>query len=129
MEFGKKLAKKLKAGDVVALVGELGSGKTTLVKGIAEGLSVSASASVNSPSFVLIKEYKGEIPLYHFDLYRMESPKQLEELGYEEYFWGDGICIVEWADKAENLLPEKYIRVELKHKGNAKRRIAVVNDI
>lgn len=123
VEFGRRLAKKLKPGDVVALVGELGSGKTTLVKGIAAGLGVKNGSLVNSPSFVLIKEYKGKIPLYHFDLYRLKEPRQLEGLGYEEYFWGDGVCVVEWAERAMQLLPKRHIRVELRHKGNNKRSI------
>ena len=103
-EFGIKLAGEIKAGDVIALVGELGTGKTTLTKYIAEGLSV--SEDVTSPTFTLINEYKsGKLPLYHFDAYRLAGAGELRDLGYEEYFFGEGVTVVEWADKVSELIP------------------------
>jgi len=123
--LGKKIGKKLKPGDVVALIGNLGAGKTVFTKGIAAGLGVKAAKYVNSPTFVLIKQYKGKLPLYHFDLYRMDSQQQVKEIGYEEYFYGDGITVVEWADKIEELLPKKYLRVQFSIKGKEKRQIKI----
>jgi len=121
--LGKKIGQKLKPGDVVALIGNLGAGKTVFTKGIAAGLGVKAAKYVNSPTFVLIKQYKGKLPLYHFDLYRVDSQEQVKEIGYEEYFYGDGVTVVEWADKIEDLLPAKYLRVEFNIKGRDRRKI------
>jgi len=114
IKLGERLARKLKPGSVVALIGELGSGKTTLVKGIAMGLGVKNSRYVNSPSFVIIKEYKGKIPLYHFDVFRLSNLSELDTLSFEEYFYGNGICVVEWADKIMKLLPRKYTEIKIK---------------
>jgi len=125
--LGKRIGKKLKPGDVVALIGNLGAGKTVFTKGIAEGLGVKAAKYVNSPTFVLIKQYKGKLPLYHFDLYRMDSQQQVKEIGYEEYFYGDGVTVVEWADKIKELLPKKYLRVQFSIKGKEKRQIKYEN--
>ncbi len=113
IKLGEKITKKLHPGDVVALTGELGSGKTTLVKGIAKGLGVKNPRYVNSPSFVIIKEYKGKIPLHHFDVFRLDSLSELDTLSFEEYFYGDGICVVEWADKVNKLLPKKRIEIKI----------------
>ncbi|MDD5495801.1 MAG: tRNA (adenosine(37)-N6)-threonylcarbamoyltransferase complex ATPase subunit type 1 TsaE [Candidatus Omnitrophica bacterium] len=124
--IGAKLAAKLKRGDVVALVGELGSGKTVLTKGIAKGLGVKDVRYVNSPTFVIIKEYKGRIPLYHFDLYRLDHASALDSLSYEEYFYGDGVTVVEWADKIRKLLPKRYIEVKLSVAGENRRKIDIV---
>lgn len=125
INFGKKLAAHLKPSDVVALIGELGSGKTTFTKGIALGLGVKSADSIISPSFVLLREYKGQAPLYHFDLYRLDKIEQLEQLGYEEYFYGKGISIIEWAEKAESFLPGNYLKIELFHKKLNERIIKV----
>jgi tRNA threonylcarbamoyladenosine biosynthesis protein TsaE len=114
IRFGEQLAATLNAGDIVALTGELGSGKTTLVKGIAKGLGVKNHRYVNSPSFVIIKEYQGRVPLYHFDVFRLDSPSEIDELSFEEYFYKDGICVVEWADRIRKLLPKKHIEVKIK---------------
>jgi len=110
---GKKLSALLKKGDTIALVGDLGSGKTTLTKGIARGLGVKASEYVNSPSFMIINEYNGRLPLYHFDLYRLESKSAIESTGYEEYLYGEGVCVIEWAEKILDLLPKEYIKIEM----------------
>ena len=124
---GFKLARKLKKGDCVALIGDLGSGKTVFTKGIAAGLGVKNPRYVNSPTFVIIKEYKGKIPLYHFDLYRLHRSTLLDAESYEEYFYGDGVSVIEWADKIRPLLPKKYIEVKLKVAGENKRKIEIKN--
>jgi len=126
LEAGRALARSFKRGLVVALIGELGAGKTVFTKGIAKGLGIKEYEYVNSPSFVIVKEYKsGKIPLYHFDLYRLKSGDNLDTVGYEEYLYSKGISIVEWADRREDILPEKYIRVKFKHLTKNKRSIVV----
>ena len=125
IKLGERLARKLKPGSVVALIGELGSGKTTLVKGIAMGLGVKNSRYVNSPSFVIIKEYKGKIPLYHFDVFRLSNLSELDTLSFEEYFYGNGICVVEWADKIMKLLPRKYTEIKIKIIKDNSRKITI----
>lgn len=122
VSLGRRLASRLRPGDVVALYGDLGSGKTTLVKGIAAGLGV--SEVVKSPSFVIVTEYRGRLPLFHVDLYRIHRPSELDTLGLEECFGGQGVCVVEWADRAEGCLPENAIGVELDFTPSG-RRIAV----
>ncbi|MDD3905878.1 MAG: tRNA (adenosine(37)-N6)-threonylcarbamoyltransferase complex ATPase subunit type 1 TsaE [Candidatus Omnitrophica bacterium] len=123
IEIGRKLALKLKKGDVVALIGDLGSGKTVFTKGIAAGLGVKNPRYVNSPTFVIIKEYKGKLPLYHFDLYRLDHSSVLDEEGYEEYFYSDGVTVIEWADKIRPILPKKYVEVKLTALSEDKRKI------
>lgn len=111
--FGHQLANQLKPGSVVALIGDLGTGKTTLSKYIAEGLGI--TEVVTSPTFTIVQEYHtGRLPLYHFDVYRIGDISEMEELGYEEYFFGDGVSLVEWADIIQELLPEeaRIIRIE-----------------
>ena len=125
ISFAAGFAKALKPGAVVALVGNLGSGKTTFTKGIAKGLGVKGYRYVNSPSFVLIKEYSGRIPLYHFDLYRLDKIKDIEDLDSDGYFFGKGISVIEWADKCRPLLPKTCIRVEFKIKGENEREIQI----
>ena len=125
IDFAARFAKGLREVDIVALVGNLGSGKTTFVKGIAKGLGVKDYRHVNSPSFVLIKEYKAKILLYHFDLYRLDSIKDIEDLDTDGYFFGKGITAIEWADKCKVLLPKYYIRVEFKIKGENVRQIVI----
>lgn len=121
LKIGRKIAKNLQKGDIICLFGELGSGKTVLTKGIAQGLGIKRS-SVISPSFVLIREYDGaKLPLYHFDLYRLKSPKDILALGYEEYIYDDAVAIIEWADRLGYLLPKEYLKVELFIKANSGR--------
>jgi len=122
--FGKKIAKLLKRGDIVCLFGELGSGKTTFVKGLAVGLRVKKDL-VNSPSFVLVKEFKGRLPLFHFDLYRMKSLREIFSLGFEEYLFGRGICVIEWAEKLSKVSLNNYRKIEFKIKGPKERLIKV----
>jgi tRNA threonylcarbamoyladenosine biosynthesis protein TsaE len=128
MAIGEKLAKKLMPGDVVALSGNLGSGKTTFTKGIGRGLGIKDARHINSPTFVLIKEYEGKIPLYHLDLYRLDKVKDVENIAVEEYIYGEGITVIEWADKVRVLLPERCIWVKFKIKGENKREI-IIEDI
>ncbi len=111
--FGRRLGESLSAGDVVAMVGDLGTGKTTLTGYIARGLGI--KETVSSPTFTIIKEYNsGRLPLYHFDVYRIGDPEELFNIGADEYFDGDGVCVVEWADLVAEELPEnsKYIFIE-----------------
>lgn len=119
------LARHLHSGDVVALIGNLGSGKTIFVKGLALGLGC-RKKDVLSPTFVLMRQYKGKYLLHHFDLYRLKNVHQLEQIGYEEYFYGDGITAIEWADRIEMALPEEYLRIEFRIKDANKRRIEFI---
>jgi tRNA threonylcarbamoyladenosine biosynthesis protein TsaE len=121
--LGRRLGLLLFPGAVVALVGPLGAGKTHLTRAIAEGLGVRNPAAVNSPTFVLIQEYPGPIPVYHFDTYRLSSSRELAELGADEYFAGDGVCVIEWADKVADVLPAERLTVTLSVTGPTSRRI------
>jgi tRNA threonylcarbamoyladenosine biosynthesis protein TsaE len=111
--FGRRLGALLFPGAVIALVGQLGAGKTHLTRAVAEGLDVKNPAAVNSPTFVLIQEYPARLPIYHFDAYRLSGAREFAELGADEYFRGDGVCLVEWADKVEQTLPVEHLRVEI----------------
>jgi tRNA threonylcarbamoyladenosine biosynthesis protein TsaE len=113
-QFGRKLGHLLFPGAVLALIGQLGAGKTHLTRAIAEGLEVANPAIVNSPTFVLIQEYPARLPIYHFDAYRLSGAREFAELGVEEYFVGDGVCIVEWADRVEPALPQELLRIEIR---------------
>jgi len=125
LKIGESLAKKLKRGDCVAMTGDLGAGKTVLTKGIAKGLGVKNAQYVNSPTFVIIKQYKGKIPLYHFDLYRLDHPGALDSENFEEYFYGQGVTVIEWAQRVAGLLPKRRWEVMLKVAGENKRRISI----
>lgn len=110
--FGIELGADAKAGDVIALIGDLGTGKTTLTKYIAKGLGV--SETITSPTFNIIKEYRsGRLPLFHFDVYRIGDVDEMFELGYEEYFFGEGVCVVEWADVIEDIIPEDALVIHI----------------
>ncbi|HET6566941.1 MAG TPA: tRNA (adenosine(37)-N6)-threonylcarbamoyltransferase complex ATPase subunit type 1 TsaE [Rhodothermales bacterium] len=125
-ELGAKIAGELRPGDVLALYGELGAGKTHLVQGIARALGVPDGA-VTSPTFTIVNEYTGPyFDIYHFDAYRIKSQDEFYELGFEDYFYGDGLCIVEWPDKVESLLPENTIRLKLSHLNMDDRKIEQV---
>ena len=120
-EYGTQFGTRLEAGAIIALTGDLGAGKTTLAKAIASGLGV--NEAVTSPTFTLINEYKsGRLPLYHFDLYRLETEDEFQNLGYEEYFFGSGVSIVEWADRIGDLLPKNTIWIRLAHTDDASQR-------
>jgi len=120
-DFGAELARRLEPGSVVALYGDLGAGKTCLVRGLARGLG--SEQPVSSPTFTLVNEYPGPRLLYHFDLYRLKSPAELEDLGGEDYFYGDGVSVLEWADKAGILLPARRWDVRFEILEGDERRI------
>lgn len=122
IKLGERLARHLKKGDIVCLQGDLGSGKTTFIKGVAKGLKI-APAKVNSPTFVLMNAYQGRLPLYHFDLYRLENTGEVGAIGYEEFLYGDGVSVIEWAERLGGLTPKEHLRVELRHKGENERSI------
>ena len=110
--FGNELGRTLPAGSILALTGDLGTGKTTLTKAIAEGLGV--KEVITSPTFNIVKQYEsGRLPLYHFDVYRISDADEMYELGYEEYFFGDGICVIEWADLIEDIIPQEAVRISI----------------
>ena len=111
--LGERLGKILKQGDVIALIGDLGTGKTCLTQGIARGIGIAPDAVVNSPSYILINEYTGSIPIYHIDLYRLENSEEIAELGLSEYMEGNGICIIEWAERMTDALPDTCIQIRI----------------
>lgn len=111
-DLAKELAMNAKPGDIFALSGDLGVGKTVFAKGFAEGLDI--KENISSPTFTFVLVYEsGRFPLYHFDMYRIADPEELEEIGYEDYFFGDGVCLVEWPSRVEELLPEHTVRVAI----------------
>lgn len=124
-EIGVRIGTALSSGDVVALIGDLGAGKTCLTQGIARGVGVYRDQTVNSPSYILINEYEGKIPIYHIDLYRLERVEDIVALGLEDYFGGDGICVIEWADRMGELLPESHIQVTITAEDEFTRAIEV----
>jgi tRNA threonylcarbamoyladenosine biosynthesis protein TsaE len=122
--FGRALGELLGPGGFVALTGGLGAGKTVLVQGIASGLGF--DGCVSSPSFVIVSEYEGRFPIYHVDLYRVGTASDLEELGYREMFWGDGVTVVEWAERAGDFLPDGRLDLEIEFAGPGARVITAV---
>ncbi|KHF38580.1 tRNA (adenosine(37)-N6)-threonylcarbamoyltransferase complex ATPase subunit type 1 TsaE [Halalkalibacter okhensis] len=121
MQLAEKLAGIVQPGDVITLEGDLGAGKTSFTKGFAKGLGV--KRVVNSPTFTIIKEYNGRIPLYHMDVYRMED--EMEDLGLEEYFYGEGVSVIEWPSMIPSQLPEDRLSISLFHLGETSRKITV----
>ncbi len=109
--FGQRLGRLLEKGDVVCLNGDLGAGKTTLSKSIGEGLEV--EDYITSPTFAIMNQYNGRIPLYHFDVYRLEGWHQLEDIGAEDYFYGNGVCLIEWAETIQEYLPKDRLEIRL----------------
>ncbi len=112
LKLGEIIGKSLNPGSIIALVGDLGAGKTVLVKGIAKGLGIDEEP--NSPTFVIMNSYEGRLPLYHFDLYRLSDEEELLGIGYDEYFFGDGVAAVEWADRIKDIFPEHTINIDIK---------------
>ena len=109
-ELGKKIGQNAKPGQIYCLTGDLGVGKTVFTQGLAAGLGI--TEPVNSPTFTILQIYEeGRIPLYHFDVYRIEEIEEMEEIGYEEYFDGAGVCLIEWANLIEEILPKEHIRI------------------
>ncbi|EKN64492.1 tRNA (adenosine(37)-N6)-threonylcarbamoyltransferase complex ATPase subunit type 1 TsaE [Schinkia azotoformans] len=120
MDFAEKLAQRLDKGTVITLEGDLGAGKTTFTKGLAQGLGV--TRTVNSPTFTIIKEYMdGKLPLYHMDVYRLEESD--EDLGFDEYFHGGGISVVEWAHFIEDMLPAEILKIKINYVNDTGRKI------
>ncbi len=110
--LGKKIGKNICSGAVISLKGDLGTGKTVFTQGVAAGLGI--EEPVNSPTFTILQIYEGgRLPFYHFDVYRIGDLEEMEEIGYEDCFYGDGVCLVEWADLIEELLPEGLVRVTI----------------
>lgn len=110
--LGRTMAKQFAAGDIVCLKGDLGAGKTHFVKGVAAGLALDPDV-VQSPTYTLIHEYDGSLPLYHFDCYRMESPQEALEIGAEEYFYCEGVCIIEWPERIAPLIPPEALWISI----------------
>ncbi|MBS4224788.1 tRNA (adenosine(37)-N6)-threonylcarbamoyltransferase complex ATPase subunit type 1 TsaE [Lederbergia citrea] len=117
--IAKRLGTLLNEGDVILLEGDLGAGKTTFTKGLALGLDI--KKTVNSPTFTIIKEYAGRIPLYHMDVYRVQD--SAEDLGFDEYFYGDGVTVIEWAHLIEDQLPDEKLAIYLYHQGDDERKL------
>lgn len=124
--IGIKIGKQLKAGDILSLNGDLGAGKTYLTKGIAKGLGI--KDYITSPTFTILNEYKGRIPLYHFDVYRINDVEEMYEIGFEEYLYGNGVCIIEWGSMVEEILPEDTINIKIKNLGEFSREIEIKSD-
>jgi tRNA threonylcarbamoyladenosine biosynthesis protein TsaE len=123
IEYGIQIAKLLKQGSVLCLNGDLGAGKTTLIKGIAQGICQIPKREVSSPTFSYLHIYQGPIPLYHFDLYRLRDEKDFQSLGFEEYLYNEGICCFEWAEKIPSLIPKDAHVISIEHIGEEKRKI------
>lgn len=119
--FGKVLGKVAEPGDVITLEGPLGAGKTALTQAIARGLGVDPHIYVTSPTFSLLHEYQGRIPLYHMDLYRLSGVDEIESLGFAEYFYSNGLTVIEWPERLENLMPTERLHIELAISGEAAR--------
>jgi len=120
---GIEIGSKLKAGDIVALKGNLAAGKTTITKGIA--LSLGIEEEVTSPTYTLISEYEGKIPLYHMDMYRIESIEEFEMLGADDLLFGKGVSVIEWSERIEEYLPEDHIVIDIQRQDDGKRHITV----
>jgi len=126
IRIGKSIGSLLLPGDIVALVGELGTGKTQFAKGLAAGLGVRKSNYIPSPSFTLINEYAGRIPFYHIDLFRLGTEKEAEELGLEEYFQSGGIAAIEWADKIPSMLFKEMLWIHIRYTGKHTRSLELL---
>ena len=126
--LGEEMGRKAEPGDVYALTGDLGTGKTVFAQGFAAGLGI--SGYVNSPTFTILQVYEeGRLPLYHFDVYRIEEPEEMEEIGYEDYFYGNGVTLIEWAELIDVLLPDRAFRINISKdpgKGDDYRRIEML---
>ena len=126
-EIGKKLGEKADKGEIICLEGDLGVGKTVFTKGFAKGLNI--EENIDSPTFTVVQEYtEGRLPLYHFDVYRIGDISEMDEIGYEDYFFGEGVCLIEWASRIEELIPESAIRIIIEKdmsKGFEYRRVVV----
>lgn len=122
-KVGARLARFLHAGDVIAMSGDLGAGKTVLIRGLARALGV--TARVTSPTYTVVNEYEGKLPLFHFDMYRLSGADELYDIGWEDYLKRGGVCAVEWSERASGLLPENCIYVDIKAQDEITRRIEI----
>ena len=122
--LGKEVGKLAKLGDLLAFYGELGAGKTCFIQGISQGLEV--KDYVTSPSFTIINEYQGKIPIFHFDLFRLNNAEEILELSYKEYFYGEGLTVIEWAEKIERFLPKEHLKIAIKFKDRYQRTISFI---
>lgn len=126
-EFGKKIGETVKPGEVYTLIGDLGVGKTVFTQGLAQGLGI--TEPVNSPTFTIVQIYEeGRMPFYHFDVYRIGDVEEMEEIGYEDCFYGEGVCLIEWANLIEEILPERYTQITIEknpEKGFDYRKITI----
>jgi tRNA threonylcarbamoyladenosine biosynthesis protein TsaE len=125
LRIGQIIGECLRVGDIVALIGDLGAGKTCLTQGIARGLGVLESYAVASPTFTLINEYPGRHVLYHLDVYRLSGSRDLEDMGYEEYFYGRGVSVIEWAEKISDIIPDTAISIWITFLDENSRRIEI----
>jgi tRNA threonylcarbamoyladenosine biosynthesis protein TsaE len=125
IRIGRSIGGRLLPGDVVALVGELGAGKTQFIKGLAAGAGIGNPTYISSPSFTLINEYPGKVTFYHIDLFRLGKEEEAEELGLEDYFQGEGITAIEWAEKIPSLLPKELLLIRIAYTGRNTRRLEV----
>ncbi len=127
-DLGKKLGESCKAGDIILLNGDLGVGKTIFTKGFGKGLGI--EEPISSPTFTIMQIYEqGRLPLYHFDVYRIADPEEMDEIGYEDYFFGEGVCLIEWASLIEELIPEHATEIRIEkvlEKGFDYRKITIV---
>ena len=114
--LGKRLGQEAKPGMIICLNGDLGTGKTVFAQGFGAGLGI--EGPINSPTFTIVQVYEdGRLPLYHFDVYRIADPEEMEEIGYEDYFFGSGVCLIEWSELIEELIPEDHISVLIEKDG------------
>ena len=124
LDLARSVARHLPKGSIVCLHGDLGAGKTTFVKGMVRALGFDPD-NVTSPTFVLMNIYEGKRPVYHFDLYRLEKPDDIRQIGYDEFLYGSGISVVEWAERLGELYPPQFLKIELRHKGESAREIVM----
>ena len=128
IEIGRRIGSQLKGGEIIAICGQLGSGKTHLIKGIAAGAGAGDSREVNSPTFVIVNEYAGRLDIFHIDAYRLNSISEFASLGFDDFCYPQSVVLIEWADKIESALRNiNYIRAELSHNGPTQRKIRLDN--
>ncbi len=123
LEFGRMIGKNMEEGILVCLNGDLGAGKTCLTKGIAQGLEI--EEDVTSPTFILVEEYEGRLPLYHFDVYRIDDPEELYFIGFEEYLGKEAVVIIEWSSRIEEILPIERLDIDISRTGEDEREITL----
>lgn len=123
IELGKKIGASIKAGDIIALKGNLAAGKTTITKGIA--LSLGIKEDITSPTYTLVSEYYGTIPLYHMDMYRIESLEEFEMLGIDHLLFGSGLSVIEWSERIEEYLPDEHIKIDIQRQEDGRREIEI----